>query len=190
MVEEEFYFHLGKADLIEWELSEPGGFSAYLERAIEANRKGDARPLGKVIKELITRSIGERGLDNREFDKKDGAVAKRFMQTDAYSVLYMEFGTNADAAGDFLTALAPKDMRDEVAREVARRTEDLQLPAGDGSVASPAAKLAAVAEVPDETPDWIRENRDMTAQEARSATPEQLRDAYLNKASRDSQTET
>lgn len=185
-VTEDFYFHMSKAELIEWELSEEGGYTAHLERALEKSKKGDSREIANLLRTLITRSIGVRSADNREFDRQDGAVARRFVQTDAYSVLFEELGESATAAADFLEALVPTKVRQEAAAEIAKRKQELvNLP--DGVTAAPQPTVQAA---PADVPAWITENRDMTSAEARAATPEQLRDAWIAKAARDDRDKT
>lgn len=178
-VTEDFYFHLSKAELIQWELSVPGGLSAHLERALDQVKMGDASYISDFLEQLITRSIGERGADNRTFDKKKGEVARRFMQMDAYSVLFMEFGTNAAAAGDFFTALAPKDMQEEVRAEIAQKIASGELPA----TAAPAPQPEVLA-APAEIPAWEKEDRDPTQGEMRKMTPEEMQRAFAAKERR------
>lgn len=193
-VTEDFYFHIGKAELIEWELSEAGGYTAHLERALEQSKKGDSREIANLLRTLIVRSIGVRGADNREFDRQDGAVARRFVQLDAYSVLFEELGESATAAADFLEAAVPTKVRQDAAAEIAKRKAELvNLPDGVTAGPQPAAQAAPAADPNPKTetiPKWELEDRDMTSAEARSATAEQLRDAYLRKAARDDRDKT
>lgn len=193
-VTEDFYFHMSKAELIEWELSEEGGYTAHLERALEKSKKGDSREIANLLRTLITRSIGVRSADNREFDRQDGAVARRFVQTDAYSVLFEELGESATAAADFLEALVPTKVRNEAAAEIAKRKQELvNLPDGVAAAPQPTVQAAPAVDPNPKTetiPAWVLEDRDMTSAEARNATPDQLRDAWLQKAARDNRDKT
>lgn len=161
-ITEDFYFHLNKAEITEMELSQKGGLTAYLEKIIKAEEAGE---LMLLFKEIILKTVGRRSEDGRRFIKND-EIRNDFVQTEAYSELFMELATNAQAATDFMTALIPKDMVEQVKAEAAAKTEDVQLPESN-------------------EPAWIREDRDPTQAEFASMTPEQLQDAFRRKAARD-----
>lgn len=99
------YFNLTKADLMELELGETGGFSEYITTAIQAQ---DSKTLIKIFKELILKSYGERSADGKHFFKSDEISAK-FAATNAYSELFMLLATDADAATEFINGIAPTD---------------------------------------------------------------------------------
>jgi len=104
--EEDFYFNLTKAEVAELELSVNGGISEMLKRIIASK---DTKQLANVFKDLICRSYGVKSLDGRKF-VKNAEVLEEFTATEAYSELYMDLATNADAAQKFVNAVLPKDM--------------------------------------------------------------------------------
>lgn len=107
---EEFFFHLNKAELIEMQLSVHGGLDAMIKRIVNTTNEPE---LIKMFKELILKSYGEPSPDGRRFVKiaTDGhRLADDFAQTEAYSVLFMELATNADAAAKFVNGITPADM--------------------------------------------------------------------------------
>lgn len=107
---EEFFFHLSKADLVEMQLSVKGGLDAMIKRIVNATNEPE---LIKMFKELILKSYGEPSADGRSFVKfaPDGhRLADDFAQTAAYSVLFMELATNAEAAAKFVNGITPADV--------------------------------------------------------------------------------
>lgn len=102
--EEDFYFNLSKAELMEMELVHPEGFEAWLQGIINAN---DNETLLKIFKEIILSSYGEKDPTGKRFVKSE-ELSKAFAQTEAYSELYMELLTNTDAAIEFVNGIVPK----------------------------------------------------------------------------------
>jgi hypothetical protein len=100
---EDFYFHLSKAEIIELELSHEGGLSKTIER-IRAEQ--DAKRLIAIFKDLILLSYGVKSPNGRQFVKNQ-ETRDAFMQTEAYSMLFMELAFDAKAAADFLNGIIP-----------------------------------------------------------------------------------
>lgn len=103
---ETFYFNLTKAEIVEMQLSTTGGFAEKIQRIIDAQ---EIPEIIKTFKELIKASYGQKSPDGKHFIKvKDGhKLADDFEQTDAYSELFMELATNADAATNFINGIVP-----------------------------------------------------------------------------------
>lgn len=107
---EDYYFNLTKAEIMEMELSKNGGLAEYINRVVAAQ---DSAEIVKVFKEIILKSYGEKSLDGKRFIKiaPDGhRLADDFAQTEAYSELFMELATDADAAAKFVNGIVPADM--------------------------------------------------------------------------------
>ena len=91
------------------EFSENGGMSNYIQKIIVTK---DMPSLIKMFKALIVKSYGEKSADGRRFIKvdRDGyLLVNDFMQTPAYSILYMELATNEEAASAFINAILPQE---------------------------------------------------------------------------------
>lgn len=101
---EDFYFNLTKAEAMEMELSVDGGFTSYIDRIIKAKNFPE---LVKVFKVLILKAYGEKSPDGKRFIKSE-ELSNEFAQTEAYSQLYVELATDADAAAAFVNGIAPK----------------------------------------------------------------------------------
>lgn len=100
---EDFYFNLTKAEVMEMELSTAGGLAEMITKIVNAQ---DAPAIIKVFKDLILKAYGEKSPDGKRFVKSE-ALAEAFSQTEAYSQLFMELATDADAAADFVNGIVP-----------------------------------------------------------------------------------
>lgn len=107
---EDFYFHLTKAELVDWNYSAPGGMELVVKKIMDEQ---DMPRLMQLFKELIDRSYGVKSLDGREFDKSPEHLA-RFKRTNAYSDLYMELATNPEIGEKFIVGVMPKDLKGQV----------------------------------------------------------------------------
>lgn len=100
---ETHYFHLTQAEVAELELSVDGGLTAMIKRLVEAQNGGQ---IVSTMKDLILKSYGVKSPDGRQFIKNQ-EVRDAFVQTEAYSQLFMELATNAKAASDFFAGVIP-----------------------------------------------------------------------------------
>lgn len=128
---EDFYFDLSVPEVTELEVSMPGGMSAHWTRIVE---RKDAKEMLKSFKDLIAMAYGERSEDGRYFLKEDDngrRLGRLFLQSPAYSVLFMELlGTESsdDAFTEFLKGCVPSELLDKMP------TEPVKLPAaGEGT---------------------------------------------------------
>ena len=113
--EETFYFNLTEAELIEMESSVDGGLAEYGRRIIECQNVPE---IMELFKKLILISYGEKSADGKRFIKEDpvrGKLSLEFMQTNAYSELYMEFINNPDSAAEFFNNVIPAKLKEEMA---------------------------------------------------------------------------
>lgn len=102
--EEDFYFNLTKAELTEMELSTEGGMEQMIRKIISTK---DNKKIVEMFKEIILKSYGEKSLDGRRFIKSK-ELTDAFVQTEAYSELFMELATDADAAAAFVNGVIPQ----------------------------------------------------------------------------------
>lgn len=104
---EDFYFNLSKAEIMEMEMSTSGGLAEMIQKIVQEK---DAPAIIKVFKELILKAYGEKGPDGKHFVKSE-KISTDFSQTEAYSQLFMELATDADAAAAFVNGIIPKDVQ-------------------------------------------------------------------------------
>lgn len=100
---ENFYFYLSKAELMEMELGVDGGMQQMIQLIID---KQDIPKIMAAFKRIILKAYGEKSPDGRRFIKSD-ALSEAFSQTEAYSNLYIELVTNAEAAAAFINGIVP-----------------------------------------------------------------------------------
>ena len=106
---EDFYFNLSKAEVMEMEMSTSGGLAGMIQRIVAAQ---DAPAIIKIFKDLILKAYGVKSPDGKRFIKSE-ELSTEFSQTEAYSILFMELSTDADAASEFVTGIVPVD-KDQV----------------------------------------------------------------------------
>lgn len=110
--EEDHYFNLTKAEITEMEMSTTGGFAEMIQRVVAAQ---DAPSIIKIFKDLILKSYGVKSPDGKRFIKSK-ELSEEFSQTEAYSQLFMELATDADAAAKFVNGIIPADMAQQAAQ--------------------------------------------------------------------------
>lgn len=101
---EDFRFNLTEAEIAEMEMSAQGGMEKMIKRIVDAR---DSEKLVKLFKELILKAYGEISPDGKRFVKSK-ELSEAFSQTEAYSQLFMELATDADAASAFVNGIMPK----------------------------------------------------------------------------------
>lgn len=106
---EDFYFNLTEAEAAEMELSVEGGLSAMIEKIA---KEKNVPQVVKIFKELLLRTYGEKSTDGRRFIKSE-ELSTAFSQTEAYSILFMELGTDPDKAAAFMNAIIPVSLREK-----------------------------------------------------------------------------
>ena len=100
---EDHYFNLSQAEVMEMEMSTAGGLAEMIQRIVAAQ---DAPSIIKIFKDLILKAYGEKSADGKRF-VKSAEISEAFSQTEAYSQLFMELATDADAASAFVNGILP-----------------------------------------------------------------------------------
>jgi len=105
-VTDDFYFNLSKSELVEMELSEKDGLSAQFQQADQVggwrtdHRRSQEGPLHVCWTEVRRRK------DLQEV----GRHHHSFMQSDAYSELFMSLVSQPDGAVEFITGIMPASL--------------------------------------------------------------------------------
>ena len=105
--EEDFYFGLNKAEIIEMNFSKDGGYEKYLRRIVDEQ---DARSLLAEFKHLICISYGVKSDDGKRFVKSK-ELTDQFLQTEAYAELFTELANNTDSITRFVNGILPDEVR-------------------------------------------------------------------------------
>lgn len=118
---EDFYFNFSKAEIIEMELSTAGGLTEMIKKIVATK---DSPSLIKIFKDLVLKAYGEKSADGKRFIKSE-EIAAAFSQTEAYSQLFMDLATDADAAVKFLTGVIPADasQKEEIVKALEEKKE-------------------------------------------------------------------
>jgi hypothetical protein len=101
---EDFYFNLSKAEVMEWELGTTGGMQKMIERIVAEQ---DTKRIVELFKEIILKAYGEKSADGKRFVKSK-EITDAFVQTEAYSDLFMELSTDSEAAASFINGIVPQ----------------------------------------------------------------------------------
>ena len=101
---EDFYFNLTRAEVTELELSVDGGLVEMINRIVAAQ---DGKQIIAIFKDIILRAYGEKSADGKRFIKNQ-ELRDAFAQTEAYSDLFMELATDAEAAAKFINGIIPQ----------------------------------------------------------------------------------
>lgn len=104
--EEDFYFNINKAELMDKQFSVNGGWFELIDRITKAK---DNTELIKLFREVIHMSYGVKSEDGKRFIKNQ-EVLDAFIQCPAYSELYMMLATDDKAATAFINHVFPADI--------------------------------------------------------------------------------
>ena len=119
--EETFYFNLSKAEIIDLEWRTPGGLENHFKSIMQ---RLNGQELADTFKMLIQKSYGVKDPEGRRFIKNQ-EVLNNFIETEAYSELYIQLATDDKAAAEFVNGIFPKDVV-----EAARRNKEMAEKAG------------------------------------------------------------
>lgn len=101
---ENFMFNLTKAELAELNLTTEGGLQVAIQKIIDSK---DIPEITKWFKKIIMMAYGEKSLDGRRFIKSE-ELTEEFLQTEAYSELFMELLSDENAAANFISGIVPQ----------------------------------------------------------------------------------
>ena len=121
---DDYYFNMSKPELIEWQASETGGLDKKIERI---SKEQDVKKVIELMKEIIQMSYGVKSDDGKRFIKNQ-EVLDEFMQSEAYSELFMELATDADKAAEFINGILPAGLADEVKKLEAAGATVVEMP--------------------------------------------------------------
>jgi hypothetical protein len=107
---EDFYFNLSKAEVLTMEMSTTGGLAEMIQTIVA---KQDMPAIISIFETIILKAYGEKSPDGKHFIKND-EVKNNFFYSAAYSVLFTELATDADAASTFMNAVIPAKEKEEV----------------------------------------------------------------------------
>lgn len=98
---EDFYFNLTKAECLEFSEYDYGGEGGLMSMLNEIITSNNQFRILEIIKKIIRKAYGKKSPDGRRFIKSE-EITNEFMQTNAYSDLYMELMSEADKCVEFM----------------------------------------------------------------------------------------
>ena len=91
-----------------------GGFAEMINKIVAAQ---DAPAIIQIFEDLVLKAYGEKSPDGKHFNKVDELgrpLSAKFAQTEAYSQIFMDLATDADAASEFVNGIIPADMQKQL----------------------------------------------------------------------------
>ena len=118
---ETFYFNFTKAEIQDLEFRTPGGIQNYVTSIVDTM---NGQKIADMFKYFIQESYGIKDPEGRRFIKSK-EILESFVQTEAYSDLYMSLATDDKAAAAFFNGVFPKE-----AVEAAQKQKEMAERAG------------------------------------------------------------
>ena len=110
---EDFYFNLMKSEILEMELGVSGGLTGLIQRIVQAK---DVPAIVAEVKKFILAAYGKKSPDGKRFIKSK-EITEEFTQTEAYSKLFVELASDADAVAEFINQVVPEDVAKQMAEQ-------------------------------------------------------------------------
>ena len=107
---EAFYFHYNEAEILDMEMSTEGGFAERIQKIIDAK---DQVSLMQVIKKFVIDAYGVKSEDGKRFIKND-TVRTEFLESPAYSQIWMELVMDDEIAADFINNVIPSGIKEKL----------------------------------------------------------------------------
>ena len=108
---EDLYFHLTKAELIEFVSQYPDDFAGYIKKISSSGSKGE---LINMFRNLIMKSYGQK--DGPKFHKS-AEISEEFSHTEAYSELFLELFSKTENLIGFFNAVLGVDIEQLAAQQ-------------------------------------------------------------------------
>lgn len=166
-ITEDLYFNLTKAELVEMEMGVEGGLKEHLEKVARAE---NGQQIMNEMKGIIFKAYGKR-TPTGAFIKND-QVREEFESSEAYSTMFMEMVTNADAAVEFVGGIMPKGMTNENQPELSLEDRFAE------RLGTKAVDRPNLTKVEDQYPDGVElrsEPKKLTRAEMVAMNPEELK---------------
>lgn len=109
----DFYFNLNAAELNRLNFTTPGGLEQYVKNITENN---DVVAAADLFDKLITMSVGEKSEDGLRFIKSK-EITDAFVQSEAYSVFFMEVLSNRETSENFVNHIIPDKLRQQIEQQ-------------------------------------------------------------------------
>lgn len=113
---ETFLFNLTKTELSNLNFKHHGTYGEQLKAIADSN---DVKLVTELFNEIIIKAYGIKSEDGKNF-RKSPEIVDDFVSSAAYDALMTELISNVDEAASLFVGMLPKDMQDEVKKEMAK----------------------------------------------------------------------
>ena len=103
---EDHYFNLSEAELVDMQMNEAGGLGELIQKVTDAR---DDVKIYNIFKDLVYLAYGKKSADGKRFIKSK-EVKDEFLESEAYSVIFMELMQNEEAAAAFVNGIIPQKL--------------------------------------------------------------------------------
>jgi len=172
----DFWFHMSKTDIADWVVSHKMSLEDQIRDIV---KREDNEALFALFRELIEVSYGERHANGITFNKSK-ELSRNFVQSNAYSELFVLLMKDEAVASKFVRGIMPSDIASQMPEDLPSleeiadgiKTEGVKSLIGDGAFDGDVIITDTPApEYPDDAPQWFKEERPPTEQEFASASP-------------------
>lgn len=114
---EDAYFHLTEVEVIDMAYENESLFNKIEDIA----KAQDVKTVIRIVKDIIWRAYGVKSEDGMYFQKydEDGKrLADKFIQTGAYSALFMELATDDDKCSAFVNGILPRELSESAKKKL------------------------------------------------------------------------
>lgn len=111
---EELWFNLTKTELHQINFRHHGSYAEQLQGVVDSK---DIRVITELFNEIIIKAYGIKSEDGKHF-RKDPQIISDFVSSAAYDALMNELLSNEEAAAALFVGALPKDMQEEVKKEM------------------------------------------------------------------------
>ena len=108
---EDFYFNLTEQELVKLDVQENSALRDKIDRITKAKNQKEILDL---FEKIVYQAYGVKSDDGRRF-MKSKEVKDEFIETPAYSIIYMKLASDADAAAKFVNETIQKPKNQPVA---------------------------------------------------------------------------
>lgn len=117
---EDLWFNLTKTELNNINFKHHGTYGEQLKGVVDSK---DIRVIKELFDEIIIKAYGIKSEDGRNF-RKSPAIIDDFVTSAAYDALMNELLSDESAAAALFVGALPKDMQEEVKKEMAKEAKN------------------------------------------------------------------
>lgn len=120
--EETHYFHMNESELTKWLVTT--GEATIDKVLLRLTRERNGKEIINIFETLLHASYGKKSDDGRKFMKSE-EIWNDFYQTEGYSELFMELISDGQKTADFVNAIMPKKLSEDLQRTIVENRDSL-----------------------------------------------------------------